>query len=195
MRKDGKRRVWQKRETAKKWERVPVQLYDSSVGLVRRALQWPSKCCWNENHISTADFLPHITSPLAAPALLSQTPSSLPEGLCRSGLATVWFSLVNYKIWSCPCFWNTLLSYFCSFFFLSEVSVHSAWYHLPFSFFPLWISLCIKAQPVTHHSMLWTQCSPLYSSSHYDNLLSNCQFKFDVFLRQDKSISESIFQE
>lgn len=109
--------MWQKRETAKKWERVPVQMYDSSVGLVHRALQWPSKCCWNENHISAADFLPHVTAPLPAPALLSQTPSSLPEGLCRSGLATVWFSLVNYNLWSWTLFWNTLLSYFCSFFF------------------------------------------------------------------------------
>lgn len=147
---DGKKRVCPKRETAKKWEWVPVQLYDSRVGLVHRALQWPTECCWNENHIGAARFLPHITSPLPVSPSLSHIPSSMPYVLCGSGLAVVWFSLVNYNLWSWLLFWNALLSIFDSSF--------------PFFFFEF--SLKIRPLPVSH-------CSMLCCSSYYDTLLSN----------------------
>lgn len=85
MERAGCVRGWRQQRT----ERVPVQLYDSSVGLVNRTLQWSSKCCWNENHINTADFLPHITSLLPAPPSFFHIPSSLPHGL--SGPALAWY--------------------------------------------------------------------------------------------------------
>lgn len=70
MERAGCVRGWRQQGT----ERVPVQLYDSSVGLVNRTLQWSNKCCWNENHINTADFLPRVTSLPPAPPPFSYIP-------------------------------------------------------------------------------------------------------------------------
>lgn len=87
------------------------------------------------------------------------------------GLAMVCFSLVNYNLWSWPLFWNTLLSYFCSFFFSLRSPFTLLGTTFLSDFFPTlnfteyWSS--------THRSVLWTLCSFLYSSRRYENLF--CQ--------------------
>lgn len=67
------------------------------------------------NHISAADFLPHITSTLPAPAPLSHTLLSLPQGLCLSGDGMVFISQLQPLMLAA--FWKHCSSYFCSLFF------------------------------------------------------------------------------
>lgn len=127
-------------------------------------------------------FTSHYLSPscsslfLPYPLLLA----SWSEWAC---FGVVWFSLVNYNIWSWLLFWINFFPFFLVLvLFLCKFNFPSAWYHMPqIFFFTLRVSLKIKPLPMNHRSMLWPQSTLIYSSCHHGSLLSNCKLNIDVF--------------
>lgn len=112
--------------------------------------------------VKTISVLQTFYLTLSLPFLLLSLYAILPPPCLRAsvGLVLQWYGFHQSIITSeGGCFSKTLFPIFVPL-FLSKVSFHNAWYHF----------------------MLCIQCSFLYSSSQYDNLLSYCQLQFDVFL-------------